>query len=774
MDKKDSGLTTKEAQELLLKYGPNLVEEAKKNKLFLFFQKFWAPIPWMLEVAIVLQLILGKYNEGFIIAVLLVFNSLLSFFQEERSNRALATLKQNLTIQARVLRDSVWQLISAEDLVPGDVIYLRMGDFSPADIRLFDGELLIDQSALTGESLPLEQAKGDLVYSGSIVKKGEAKGQVIATGEQTYHGKTVSLLQTSETKSHTKEVIFEIVKYIVAIDIFFVLVVLGYALLINHPLIEIIPFVLILLVASIPIALPATFTLATALGALHLTKRGVLVTRLSAIEEAATMDVLCVDKTGTITQNSLELAELKAFPPYSEDRLLVLASLASHEATQDPIDTAIFQAIRVRNIPPIKVEHIKFVPFDPSLKRTEAFIEFNGKQMHVLKGAPHIISKFMTKKSEFFKERIPMEIKGYHVIAIAVENETDTTTELAGLLGFYDPPRKGSKKIISTLKNLGLRILMLTGDSVKTAKTIATEVGIGKRVCSSDFLHRIKAADILRCDAFAGVFPEEKYNLVKNLQERGHIVGMTGDGVNDSPALKQAEVGIAVANATDVAKSAASLILVKPGLQGILSAIRTSRRIYQRMQTYILNKILKSFEIIVFLSLGFVFAKDLIITPFLIVLLLFTNDFASMAIATDRVVHSPKPQHWEIQKLMKAGGISAFLILLLSFSVFLFGKEFLHLPLPELQTLVFLTLVFTGQGNIYLVREQKHFWNSRPSNWLLFVTFMDILIVSLMATYGILVAPLKPILILGLICITALYLCLIDFLKIRIFSYLKF
>lgn len=724
----------------------------------------------MLEVAIILQLIIGKYDEAFIIAVLLIFNALLSFFQEERSNHALTILRKDLTIQARVLRDSIWQLIPAESLVPGDVIHLRMGDFSPADVRLIVGDVLIDQSVLTGESLPLEKQGGEIVYSGSIVKKGETTSKVIATGEKTFFGKTVSLLQTSQTKSHTKEIIFAIVKYLVAVDIFFVLVVLGYALYIHHPLTSIIPFVLILLVASIPIALPAMFTLATALGALHLTKRGVLVTRLSAIEEAATMDVLCLDKTGTITENCLELAVLKPSPLYSEERLLVLAGLASHEATQDPMDTAIFKAIRKRNISPLNVKLIKFIPFDPVLKRTEAFIEVEGKQLHVLKGDSLVISKLTSKKSVF----TPMPMKGYRIIAVAVENESDKTIELAGLVGFYDPPRKESKQIIKALMNLGLRILMLTGDNVQTAKTIATEVGIGKRSCSSDFIHQIKPEEIFKCDVFAGVFPEDKFHLVKVLQERGHIVGMTGDGVNDAPTLKQAEVGIAVTNAMDVAKSAASLILVEPGLSGILSAVRTSRRIYQRMQTYILNKIMKSFEIIVFLSLGFVFANDLIITPFLIVILLFTNDFATMAIATDRVVHSPKPVRWEISRLMKAGSISAFLILFFSFSVFLFGREILHLSLKELQTLVFLTLVFTGQGNIYLIRERKHFWNSRPSNWLLFVSFMDIAIVSLMAIFGIFMTPLSFPLILGLLASTAFYLFLIDFIKIRVFSYLNF
>ncbi len=770
---KMTGLTSKEAEELLLKYGPNRVEEKKQHRLFIFLQKFWGPIAWMLEVTIILQLIIGKYDEAIIIAALLIFNSLLSFFQEERSNQALEILKKELVIQARVLRDSVWYLLSSEKLVPGDVIHVRMGDICPADIHLFEGNVLIDQSALTGESLPIDQEAGGIIYSGSIIKKGEATGEVTATGEKTFFGKTVSLLETSQTKSHLKEILFTIIKYLVAVDIFFVLIVFGYALYINHPLTSIIPFILILLVASIPIALPATFTLATALGAVHLTKKGVLVTRLSAIEEAATMDRLCIDKTGTITQNSLELAEILSFAPYSENRLLILAALASRESTQDPIDLAIFEAVRTKNLSLSTIKSIRYIPFDPALKRTEAFIEEEGKEIHVLKGAPLTISKLAAKNSEFSKEASRMARKGYRVIAVAVENDIDKSIELVGLLGFYDPPRKESKEIIQSLKKLGIRMLMLTGDSKETATTIASEVGLGKRVCSSDLIHKNKTEDILNCDVFAGIFPEDKFNLVKGLQENGHIVGMTGDGVNDAPALKQAEVGIAVANAMEVAKSAASLILVEPGLRGILSAIRTSRRIYQRMLTYILNKILKSFEIIVFLSLGFIFSNDLIITPLLIVILLFTNDFATMAIATDRVAYSPKPERWEIGKLMMAGGISALFILFFSFSVFLIGKELLHLSLKELQTLVFLVLVFTGQGNIYLVRERKHFWNSRPSNWLLLVTFLDIAFVSVMAIYGILVTPINPVLILWLLVSTALYLSLLDFLKIRIFSYLK-
>lgn len=728
----------------------------------------------MLEVTIVLQFFLSKYEEALIISLLLFSNAILSFFQEERSNKALALLKKHLAIQVRALRDLKWKMIPAENLVPGDLVHLRMGDISPADIQVYEGKVTLDQSALTGESLPFECGIGKSSYSGSIVVQGEATGEVTTTGEKTYFGKTVSLLQISETKSHIKDIIFKIVRYLVTIDILFILLVVGYAALINHPFTEIIPFVLMLIVASLPVALPATFTLATAIGAQKLTKRGVLVTRLSAIEEAATMDILCLDKTGTITQNALELATVKPFTTYGEERLLELAALASQEETQDPLDKAILEAARLSNLFNSKAELIEFIPFDPSLKRTEATFKEKGHKYRVLKGAPLVISKLTEKKPDLRKEISQLAAKGYRILAVAATGANKKTLELAGLLAFYDPPREDSKTILNTLKKLGLRILMITGDGVQTAKTIAAEVGIGNRVCSSDIIHKNKGHALLDCDVFAGVFPEDKFQLVKEFQKQRHTVGMTGDGVNDAPALKQAEVGIAVANAMDVAKSSASIVLTEPGLEGILSAIKTSRKIYRRMLTYTLNKVMKSIEIIVFLSLGFILANDLILTPLLMVILLFTNDFATMAIATDNALASPKPARWKIDKLMMAGGALALLVLLFSFSVFLVGKDILDLPLSELQTLVFLTLVFTGQGNIYLVRERNHFWSSRPSNWLFFVTFADILLVSLMATFGILVAPISPILIILLFIATAAYLFVLDFLKIRIFFYLNF
>jgi H+-transporting ATPase len=764
------GLSTHEAQERLLKYGPNLIEEKKRNRLFLFLQKFWGPIAWMLELTIALQIFLHKYDEAAIIFLLLLSNALLSFFQEEHSNTALETLKKHLTIQVRALRDGQWQKIPAHDLVPGDLIHVRMGDIAPADIRIDDGKLLLDQSALTGESLPVEAQVGKLIYSGATVVKGEATGEVVATADHTYFGKTLGLLQASISKSHIKEVIFIIVKYLVIVDLFFATVIFTYALWINFPLLDLIPFILMLLVASLPVALPATFTLATAVGALNLSKNGVLVTHLTAIEEAATMDVLCADKTGTITQNLLILASIKTFAHHSEESVLKMAALSSDEASQDPIDLAIFAEARKRKLSLNRAKVIEFIPFDPQTKRTEVRIKQNKAEFTILKGSPAVLSK-LTKDTTSLSNALSLFAeKGYRMIAVARIKGKQKSAELLGLIAFYDPPRKDAAAIIKKLKNLWLRILMLTGDAPLTAKTIATQVGIGQRVCSIDLPRQVMEGSILDCDVFANVFPEDKFHLVKGLQDHGHIVGMTGDGVNDAPALKQAEVGIAVANAMDVAKSAASIVLVTPGLQGILDAIAVSRRIYQRMFIYVMNKIIKSCEIIVFLSLGFMLEKNLILTPLLLVILLFTNDFASMAIAADITPFSPKPERWQISKLMKTGGAVSCFVLLFSFAVYLFAKHILQFSTQEIQTLVFLTIVFTGQGCIYLIRERRHFWRSRPSLWLLSMSVFDISIVIIMASVGILLTPIKLPIILSLLVITAFYLFLLDFVKIRIFS----
>jgi H+-transporting ATPase len=765
-----AGLTSQEAQDRLRQYGPNAVPEQRRQPVLLFLHKFWSPVPWMLEVTFLLELALGKSTQAIIIAILLVLNAVLSFVQECRADNALALLRQRLTIQVRVLRDGVWRLALAQDLVPGDVVHVRMGDLMPADVLLHDGQILVDQSALTGESTPLEVESGKTAYAGSTVRRGEATGEVTATGGRTYFGKTAQLVRTASTPSHLQTVIFNIVKYLVTLDVLLAAAILVYAIVGGISLAEIVPFVLILLIASVPVALPATYTLASALGSLELSKRGVLVTRLSAVEEAAAMDVLCSDKTGTITKNQLAVARVRAYPPHTETELLGLAAMASDEATQDPIDLAIIDAARRREA----VHHrqrLHFLPFDPATKRSEAVVSEDGQTLRVVKGAPSVVADLTSGDSFPKADTDALAGQGFRVLAVAAGTPEGLT--LAGLVALQDPPREDSQAVIRGLGYLGVRVVMVTGDGPATAQAVAAQVGIQGGTCLVDTLHHEDEGRNLECAVFAGVFPEDKFRLVQAFQHSGHVVGMTGDGVNDAPALKQAEAGIAVANATDVAKAAASLVLTGPGLSDVLAAVETGRSIHQRMLTYTLNKVVKTLQIALFLSLGLLLTGVFVTTPRLILLLLFANDFVTMSLAADRVTFSRKPNRWHIGHLTFSALMLALAWLVFSFAVFLVGRDVLRLDLPHLQTLVFLTLVFSGQATVYLVRERGHFWHSVPGHWLLVSSAADVAVVSLLAALGILMPALTPTVIVGLLALVAVYLVLLDSLKNGLFRYFE-
>ncbi len=722
------GLTTQEAREMLRQFGPNVPPAAKSRRWLLFLHKFWSPIPWLLEIIIILEIALHNVAEAWIVGILLVFNASLSFFQEQKAKKALELLRKQLDVQARVLRDRKWQLIPSRELVPDDLIRIQMGDLLPADVQLIEGSLIVDQSMLTGESMPVACNAGMVAYAGSIVAKGGAFCTVIATGSKTYYGKTAEILKTAQAPAHLETMIFQIVKYLVYFDCALIAIVFLYSLYNGFSLVELVPFSLLLLVASVPVALPATFSLATALGALELVKTGVLVTRLSAIEEAASMNILFVDKTGTITQNTMVVSGVYPQGRYSKDEVLFFAAMASEEATQDPIDLAILNA---SNKISLQAQKLEFIPFDPDKKYCEALISYAGQQLHIFKGSPIILAN---------GETVP-DVPGARFIAVSIEGH------FIGFIALSDPPREDAAKLIQQMKELGIQQKMITGDNAITARAVGEKVGI-------------QPADI-----FANVFPEDKFKIITKFQKEGWICGMTGDGVNDAPALQKAEVGIAVSNAMDIAKAAASLILTKPGLGNILDAIKTSRQIYQRMLTYVLNKIIKTLQIAVLLGVGLILEKQFVISQLLIVLLYFANDFVTMTIATDHVSYSNKPDRWEIKKLTAIALVFAFFILIFSFFALFFGQKILQLSVSQIQTWVFLILVFTGQCTIYLIRERRHFWHSKPSLWMVGSSVLDIFVVVVLAAQGVLMTKVDALLIFGLMAATMIYFVCLDFLK---------
>jgi H+-transporting ATPase len=767
------GLTRNEVEKRRNEFGLNSLPEEKKHIWLVLLKKLWAPVPWMLEISVILELVLGKYIEAMIIGFLIVFNAIISTVQENKAQNALELLKKRLTVFSRVLRDGKWQTVPGSELVPGDIIYLRMGDFVPADAQLITGHLSLDQSSLTGESLPVDVTDGQPVYTGTIVVRGEASSVVINTGTRTRFGKTAQLVQSAKSASQLEKIIFTIAKYLMILDAILVTIALIDAIIVHIPMTTMLPFALILLVASVPVTLPATFTVSTALGALNLTRQGVLVTRLNAIEEAASMKVLCSDKTGTLTENKLEVSELMAFQPYSSKDVLRLAVMASDEATQDPLDTAILKKARSEQVDiRINESRQKYIPFEPATKRSEAIFEENGHLLRVLKGAPQVISNLADKVDDEYQQAVKyLASRGLRVLAIAAESEGGI--QIAGLVGFQDPPRADSKNLVARIRELGVRVVMITGDGLLTAQAIAEMIGIGKHACPGESLNDAHWNDGKGCEVYAEVLPEDKFHLVQQYQKAGLTVGMTGDGVNDAPALKQAEVGIAVSTATDVAKAAAGIVLTSPGLSNLVSAIEISRQIYQRMLTYTLNKIIKTIEIVFFLSLGIIFFHTFVTTPLLMILLIFTNDFVTMSISSDNVKPSSQPNQWNIKTIIFGAASLALPILVLSFVIFVYAHTILQLPLANLQTLLFVMLVFSGQGTIYLIRERGHFWRSKPSKWMLLGTFLDILFVGFLASQGILMSAIPITLIGELLLIIGIYLFILDFIKVPIFAKLN-
>ena len=727
----ETGLTRSEVEARRKENGYNEVAEQKSHPLLQFLGKFWGISAWMLEMIMVLSAFLGKYTDLIVVSALLVVNAILGFMQERRAAGVVETLRKRLQVSARVLRDTSWQVIPSRELVPGDIIRVRSGDIIPADVKLLSGALKIDQSALTGESKDADKAPAEMLSSGSIVRRGEGNGVVVLTGAKTYFGRTTQLVQEARPKLHIEAVVAKVVRWLFVIVGSLLGVVIIMSLIRHAPLLEMIPLMLVLLMSAVPVALPVMFTVSMAVGAKELAKRGVLVTRLSATEDAATMDVLCVDKTGTITMNQLAVTGVIPLQQATEADVLFAATLASQESNQDPIDLAFLAAAKEKHVfdNAAAVTPVSFVPFDATNRRTEAVVEQSGQRLRVMKGAVRTVAEtcgLQPAEIEGLEARVSESaLKGYRTLAVARGAETGTPV-LLGLVTLFDPPRPDAKELIATLKKLGVSVKMLTGDALAIAKEIAQGVGLPniRRVAdlkAASAQAGNEAVDLLAgADGYAEVYPEDKYIVVKHLQAAGHVTGMTGDGVNDAPALRQAEVGIAVSSATDVAKGAASVVLTEPGLTNIVALVEQGWTIYQRILTWVINKISRTILKAGFVAIAFVVTGKFVVSAFAMLLLVFMTDFAKIALATDHVHPSNKPETWNIGGFIMVSVVLG--IAMVAESLLLLWIGWSHFDLASndnaLYTFSFLTLLYMAVFSIVSARERRWFWSTMPSKTL--------------------------------------------------------
>jgi H+-transporting ATPase len=749
-----AGLTSVEAGARLARFGPNAVAEKGPPRAFVFARKFWGPVPWLLEAALIVQVAVGAYLEAGVLGALLLFNATLGFVQEGRAGAALALLRKRLAPTALALRDGKWQRLPASELVPGDVVRLTLGALVPADARIASGSLLVDQSTLTGESVPADANAGDAVYAGSLVRRGEAAAEVTATGAKTYFGRAAELVRVARSTSTEQAAILAMTRNLAVVNGTITVLLVAYGDAIGLASADLLRLALTALLATIPAALPATFTVSAALGAQALARRGVLLTRLSAAHEAAAMDVLCADKTGTLTRNTLEVAEVVALSGLARERILELAAWASSEASDDPIDGAIRKAAGARSPRGAGERLVRFVPFDPATRLSEAWLEdAGGSTLHVAKGAFSAVAALAEPMPEAAQPLNELAASGHRVIAVAAG--PSGALRIAGLIALSDPPREDSKPLVDALRQLGVRTLMITGDSATTAAAIARKVGIDER------------------DVHARVVPEEKFRLVEQLQREGRVVGMCGDGTNDAPALRQAQIGIAVSTATDVAKAAAGMVLTEPGLGGIVFAVREGRIAFQRLATYAFNMLVKKIEIVLFLAAGLALTGQAVMTPVLMVFMLVTNDFLAMSLTADRTRSAASPGRWRMPRITAAALVLGLCKLAFSAGVLAYGKFRLGLGIFELQTLALLTLVFGAQALLYAVRERGPLWSSAPTRWVAAASALDIAIVSSLALSGTLTAPLPWRVVAAVLTAAGVLALALDRIKLRVLRVLR-
>jgi len=733
-----TGLTSDEAHTRLEKDGPNAMPDTSAHPLRNAVAKFWAPVPWLLEASIVLELALNKYYEAAVIASLLIFNAALAYFQEGRAQATLAALKSRLALNASVQRDGAWKTVPAGELVCGDLVKLSLGGVVAADVHLTGGSIELDQSMLTGESLPIEAGAGVDTYAGALVRRGEATAVVTATGERTKFGRTAELVRTAHAVSTQQAAVLKIVRNLAIFNSAVILAMGAYAYTHAMPWSEIIPLLLTSVLAAIPVALPATFTLAAAIGARSLAKLGVLPTRLSAVDEAASIDVLCSDKTGTLTRNQLSVTSVRPLPGFDEAHLLGLAALASTDGGQDSVDKAIRDAASHKpssDLPKL----VKFVPFDPAKKTSEATAtDAQGIEERIIKGAYTAVAALSAPSSSATGIVNELEKQGFRVLAVAAG--PSASVQIIGIIALSDPPRSDSSSLITELHALGVATVMVTGDASDTAAIVAHDVGLTGPVCPPGKLPEgIKPGDFA---VFASMLPEGKYDLVKAFQRSGHAVGMCGDGANDAPALRQAQIGIAVSTATDVAKSAAGVVLTEAGLSGIVASVKEGRITFQRILTYTLNSVMKKILQVLLLAVGLVMTGQAVLTPMLMVIVMITGDFLAMSLTTDRVRPSKTPNSWTIGGITIAGVILGTCFLAFSTAILAVGKFELHLNIEALRTLSVVGIVFGSQATTYVIRGRQHLWGLRPSIWLVLSSVAYVLIISTLAVCGIAMAPL--------------------------------